>query len=46
MAVEQSLPRTHRLLQVEAPFPAVVEPEVKNLPPPRANSGIAIFSQI
>jgi hypothetical protein len=27
-------------------FPAVIEPEVENLPPLRANYGVAIFSRI
>jgi hypothetical protein len=45
-AVKQSPPRTHGLLQIEASFPVVVEPEVENLPPPVVDSGVAIFSQI
>ncbi len=45
-AVEQSLPKVYGSLQAEAPFPAVVEPKAKNLQPPRADSGLTIFSQI
>jgi hypothetical protein len=44
--VEQSLLGTHMLFQAEVPFPAVVEPEAKNLPPPGVNSRVAIFSRI
>ncbi len=45
MVVEQSPPGAHGLLQVEAPFPTVVEPQAENLPPFGANSGVTIFSR-
>ncbi len=38
MMVEQSSPRAHGSLQVEAPFPATAEPKAENLPPPGADS--------
>jgi hypothetical protein len=44
--VEQSLSGAHGSLQVEVPFPTVVELEVENLPPPRVDYGVAIFSWI
>jgi hypothetical protein len=31
-------PAVHGPLQAKAPFPTTIEPEVENLPPPRANS--------
>jgi hypothetical protein len=46
MAVEQYPLGAHGLLQVEAPFPMVVEPKEKNLPPPGADSKVAIFTWI
>jgi hypothetical protein len=44
--VEQSPPGVHELLQAEVSFSVVVEPEAENLPPPRADSRVAIFSRI
>jgi hypothetical protein len=45
-AIEQFPPGMHKSLQVEAPFPVVVEPRAKNLPPLKADFGVAIFAQI
>jgi hypothetical protein len=45
-AIEQSLHGVHELLQVEVPFPTVVEPKIKNLPPLGVDYGVAIFSSI
>jgi len=44
--IEQSLIGAHESLQAKASFPTVVESEAENLPPPGADSGVAIFSRI
>jgi hypothetical protein len=46
MAIKQSPPRAHGLLQAEALFPAVVEPEAENLTPPKVDYKVSIFSRI
>jgi hypothetical protein len=44
--IKESPIGAHGSLQVGALFPMVVESKAENLPPPRVDSGIAIFSRI
>jgi hypothetical protein len=46
MAIKQSPPGAHGLLQAKALFPVVVEPEAENLTPHKVDYRVSIFSRI